>query len=79
MSDLSPLEEKFPRLATEIATFWRSPTCYDYLQNLLIDKRGGRQGFPEDVHSDLSLLLTLTPRPKSPYDIWSDAPDAEKV
>ena len=79
MSDLSPLEEKFPRLVQEITVFWGSPTCYEKLQSLLIDHRGGRRGFPEDVHSDLSLLLALTPRPKGPYDIWSDAMDVEKT
>ncbi len=29
--------------------------------------------------SDLSLLLTLVPRPKRPYDIWSDTLDADKT
>ena len=79
MSGLSPLEEHFPRLVTEIQAFWGSPTCFDQLQGLLVDTRGGRQGFPEDVYSDLSLLLTLVPRPKRPYDIWSEAEDADKT
>ncbi|ODU29651.1 MAG: hypothetical protein ABS93_02335 [Thiobacillus sp. SCN 62-729] len=79
MSGLSPLEEHFPRLVTEIVAFWGSPTCFDQLQGLLVDTRGGRQGFPEDVYSDLSLLLTLVPRPKGPYDIWSEAADADKT
>jgi len=78
MSDLSPLEEHFPRLVTEIQAFWGSPTCFDQLQGLLVDTRGGRQGFPEDVYSDLSLLLTLVPRPKGPFDIWSEAEEADK-
>jgi hypothetical protein len=76
VSDLSPLEEHFPRLVPEILAFWGSPTCFEQLQNLLIDSRGGRAGFPADVYSDLSLLLTLVPRPKGPYDIWNDALDA---
>ena len=79
MSDLSPLEEQFPRLVTEIVTFWGSPTSFDQLQGLLVDTRGGRHGFPADVYSDLSLLLTLVPRPKGPYDIWSEAIDADKT
>ena len=77
MSDLSPLEEQFPHLVPEIIAFWGAASCYMRLENLLMDKRGGRKGFPADVHSDLSLLLVLTPRPKGPYDIWSDAIDAE--
>ncbi|MES2368986.1 MAG: hypothetical protein V4554_05765 [Pseudomonadota bacterium] len=79
MSDLSPLEEQFPRLVPEIVAFWGSPTCFAQLQALLVDSRGGRQGFPADVYSDLSLLLTLVPRPKGPYDIWNDALDADKT
>ena len=79
MSDLSPLEELFPRLVPEIVAFWGSPTCFDQLQALLVDSRGGRQGFPADVYSDLSFLLTLVPRPKGPYDIWNDALDADKI
>ncbi len=60
MSDLSPLEAQFPRLALELAAFWGSPTCFNQLQDLLMDARGGRQGFPADVYSDLSLLLART-------------------
>ena len=79
MSDLSSLEEHFPRLASEISAFWGTPACFEQLENLLVDKRGDRQGFPPDVYSDLSMLLTLVPRPKGPYDIWGDAMDADKT
>jgi hypothetical protein len=78
MSELCPLEEKFPRLIKEITACWGTATCYDKLQDLLIDKRGGRQGFPLDVLSDLTLLLTLTPTPKGPYDLWGDELSTEK-
>ena len=78
MSDPSPLEEHFPRLVPEIVAFWGSPTCFDQLQGLLVDSRGGRHGFPADVYSDLSFLLTLVPRTKGPYDIWNDALDVDK-
>lgn len=79
MSDLSPLEEHFSRLALEVVAFWGAPTCFDQLQALLVDSRGGRQGFPMDVYSDLCLLLTLVPRPKGAYDIWNDALDVDKA
>ncbi len=78
MSDLSPLEAQFPRLASEIQAYWGTAECYAKLEDLLVDTRGGRHGFPADVYSDLSLLLTLVPRPKGPYDIWSDALDADR-
>lgn len=79
MSDLSPLEEHFPRLILEILAFWGSPTCFQQLQDLLVDSRGGRHGFPADVYSDLSMLLTIVPRPRGPYDIWNDALDTDKT
>jgi len=79
MSDQSHLEEHFPRLVSEILAFWGSPTCFERLQGLLMDSRGDRQGFPADVYSELSLLLTLVPRPKGPYDIWNDAMDTDKT
>ena len=78
MSDLSPLEEHFPRLVSEILAFWGSPTCFEKLQDLLVDSRGGRQGFPPDVYSDLFLLMRLVPQPKGPYDIWGDL-EADKA
>lgn len=77
-SDLSPIEEQFPRLVLEILAFWGTPGCFDKLQNLLVDTRGGRHGFPADVYSDLSMLLNIVVRPKGPYDIWNDALDADQ-
>jgi len=77
MSDLSQLEAHYPRLVLEILAFWGTPTCFEQLQNLLVDNRGGRQGFPAEVYSDLAMLLTLVPHPKGPYDIWGDALDAD--
>jgi hypothetical protein len=78
MSELSPLEEQFPRLIPEITALWDSPSCYQHLLSLLIDHRGARRGFPEQVHDDLALLLALTPRPIGPYDIWTEAIDAQE-
>lgn len=77
MSDLSPLEEHYPRLMEEIMAFWGSPTCYAQLQSFLMDSRGNRNGFPAAIYSDLSMLLVITARAKSPYDIWQDALDEE--
>lgn len=78
MSDLSPIEEQFPRLILEILAFWGTPDSFEKLQNLLVDNRGGRHGFPADVYSDLSMLLNIVPRPRGPYDIWNDALDADR-
>lgn len=78
MPEVSPLEQQFSRLVPGIVSVWGSPACYDHLLDLLIDRRGGRRGFPEDVHSDLAFLLTLTPRPQGPYDIWTETVDTDE-
>ncbi|MDA8127610.1 MAG: hypothetical protein M0Z73_02760 [Betaproteobacteria bacterium] len=78
MSDLSPLEEKFPRLAQKIVASWGTYACFDELQDLLLDRRGGRQGFPPDVYADLFLLQLLVPHPKVHHDVWSDAVKGKK-
>lgn len=72
MQTLSALEIQFPHLLSNIIALWKTPEIFTQLENLLIDRRGNRQGFPEDVHAELATLLQLTNRPKSLYDIWTD-------
>ena len=51
------LPERFPRVMNEIARLWRRPAHLDrYLEDLLIDKRRGRQGFSMAVVLELSTL-----------------------
>ncbi len=43
------LEAKYPRILERVAEAWDSPDkTAAYFTELLIDKRGGRQGFPVD-------------------------------
>ena len=47
----------FPRIANALATFWARPDALtSYLSELLVDRRGGRKGFPLDVLDDLYQL-----------------------
>src|ERR1022692_595344 len=47
----------FPRIANALATFWTRPDAFtSYLDDLLIDKRGARQGFPTDALAELHAL-----------------------
>jgi hypothetical protein len=46
----------YPRVAERIRGLWGTPQCDVYLDELLIDRRGGRQGFPPDVVSALLML-----------------------
>lgn len=52
----SHLEEKFDRILTRIEFLWDTPEIHDYFSDLLIDKRGGRQGFPPQVLADIIRL-----------------------
>ena len=51
------LARDFPRIANRIAEIWKRPArCDEYFQQLLIDHRGGRKGFPAAVAMELSKL-----------------------
>ncbi len=45
---------QFPRIANKLARLWGDKkSVADYLNQLLIDQRGNRQGFPPEVHNEL--------------------------
>jgi hypothetical protein len=51
------LAAQFPRVANLIALHWEDEgACRAYFDSLLIDQRGGRQGFPAAVRADLANL-----------------------
>jgi hypothetical protein len=51
------LANKFPRIANTLATLWARPdSIRAYMNDLLVDKRGGRKGFPTDVLGELHAL-----------------------
>ena len=51
------LLQQFPRIANALARVWHDNLeSRLYLDDLLIDRRGGRQGFPADVHHELLVL-----------------------
>lgn len=44
----------YPRIANRMCKLWPSPLFLkDYLQDLVLDKRGGRQGFPHGITHEL--------------------------
>jgi ankyrin repeat protein len=51
------LEAKYPRIFNRIMDLWGLQELEDYFADLMVDKRGGRQGFPPDVLND---ILTLS-------------------
>ena len=49
--------ESYPRVANLIAATWEdTESLRIYFDELLIDRRGGRKGFPPDVSNDLRTL-----------------------
>lgn len=53
------LAERFPRILNKIADTWETPTALmNYLDGLLRDDRGNRQGFPFDVAVDIMHLTS---------------------
>jgi hypothetical protein len=80
---LTALALKFPRIANHIAQNWSRPErLKPYFAGLLIDERGGRQGFPPEVATELLRLswyyeTRIYPKAKEERDrdIWGhDAP-----
>jgi hypothetical protein len=53
------LMREYPRIANMVALLWTEPTrtAFDnYMESLLVDRRGNRKGFPSAVASDLLML-----------------------
>lgn len=70
------LENKYPRVLTKIMSLWDSPEIDDYFMDLIVDKRGGRAGFPPDVASEivhLSLVHAAHHVANQKVDVWDEA------
>lgn len=50
------LERDFERILIKLEELWEQPEIHDYFSDLLIDKRGGRKGFPKEVMNELIVL-----------------------
>lgn len=50
------LEARYERILRKIEELWNTPDIDEYFTDLLIDKRGGRQGFPSEVLQDIITL-----------------------
>lgn len=50
------LEREYERILIKIEALWDTSQIHDYFSDLLIDKRGGRKGFPADVLADIIRL-----------------------
>lgn len=66
---------QYARIANKLASLWSHPVaCEKYLNELMMDERGDRQGFPADVALELAALQAyfatnvMVPH----YDVWGD-------
>jgi hypothetical protein len=51
------LAARFPRIANDICCSWHDPAlCQAYFEDLMTDRRGGRQGFPVGILKELHRL-----------------------
>jgi hypothetical protein len=69
---LSVLPAQFPRVLNRIADVWNRPLVADQMfDDLLLDGRGGREGFPSSVIQELTCLrayhLVLYPKKIDPW------------
>jgi hypothetical protein len=76
-ADVRPtaLPVQFVRIANALARVWSDHRrCLEYLEDLLIDRRGGRQGFPFDVALEIAGLkdhyeTTIHPTAQTAWDL----------
>ena len=70
-------EQRFPRILTRLADLWGQPEADAYLNDLLMPDRTDRQGFPDDVASELfhlSMIHDALRSEETPsQNGWSDA------
>ncbi len=71
------LDERHPRLLERIAELWGTKQLDAFLNDLVYDTRGGRQGFPMDVMLELMFLQTLAHeiQGQDDEDPWGDEKD----
>lgn len=65
----------FPAVVNKVALAWSEPKrAQKLLEELLIDRRGNRSGFPKGAFAELLRLhglISSTAHDTTPQDIWS--------
>jgi len=57
--DIRPnaVQEQYPRLVNKMASLWKHPDEFvEYLDELLVDKRGDRSGFPMKIALEIATI-----------------------
>jgi hypothetical protein len=72
---VATLKALFPRIHDRLGATWGSKQCEDYLDHLILDERGDRDGFPPAVLTALLVLQRVhakefgTFRHRDPWDV----------
>jgi hypothetical protein len=69
------LARQYPRIANQLAGLWKRPLhCELYLDNLALDLRGARRGFPASVATEVAVLKEYFTTVVAPvrYDVWGE-------
>ena len=76
------LEANFPRVFNRLVELLNTPHIDAYLQDLMVDKRGGdRAGFPPDAAMEIIRLSNFIDEmhgPKKQSNAWSDVPEYKR-
>jgi hypothetical protein len=72
---------RFPRILNRLARYWDSPSMTEQIfDDLLVDRRVGRKGFPRDVLVEIHRLHDYyrslhPPKERDARDLWASVPD----
>ena len=76
------IEQRFPRILARLVELWGRPEADAYLNGLLMADRADRQGFPDDVASELfrlSMIHGALQPGKTDRGGWSSSEVASEV
>lgn len=76
------LEERFPRVFNKLLELWQTEHIDEYLQDLMVDKRGGdRAGFPPEAAAEIIRLSNFLDRQHGigkEGNVWDSIPDFKR-
>jgi CheY-like chemotaxis protein len=67
---LSALEQRYPRVTLELVERWGKPSLEGFLDNLILDSRGNRQGFAPEAMEELLLLYNVHREYRPSNEFW---------
>ena len=74
---LSFLEMRYPRVTLELAERWGKPSLDGFLDNLILDSRGDRQGFAPEAMEELLLLYNVQREHRPANEFWYLSAEAQ--